>query len=212
MIDVPSTTAEIANMHTHSDLLRQSGLLALVLALASLSGCAIVAQREQNEIGAWCDDKMRGDPAMTAIRTKLGLWTNPTITFDMLTISDIPTDDEVRAIRHKQVIAEECWARSLSSLSSNSPRSVSATEIYKMKLDLVTARLVEKTISYGNANRLYKEARIAYIEAIGRVNAQTSNEAAQLLALQALLQNTNQQQSTLTTCNWAGTTLTCRSF
>ena len=118
-----------------------------------------VADMDMSGAVKYCEKK-RSNPDVQAVQGKLPIVNVDEITPDMLIIENVPTEPEVEAIRalardqrdcrdHIDLVAYDHW-----------PTQSATRKELAMKLDLVTAQLLKRNISYGNANRLYQEAAL----------------------------------------------------
>lgn len=160
-------------------------LLFVVAAAFSLSACTMVksyvADIDMSGAVKYCEKK-RSNASIAAINGKLPIVHVDEITPDMLVIDDVPTAAEVEAIRalardqrdcrdHIEMVAKDHW-----------PTQTATRKELAMKLDLVTAQLIRRNLSYGNANRLYREAAL---EAEGRFTDDRKEQLAQARAQEA---------------------------
>jgi hypothetical protein len=160
-------------------------LLFLVAAAFSLSACTMVrsyvADMDMSGAVKYCEKK-RSNPDVQAIQGKLPIVNVDEITPDMLIIDNVPTDQEVEAIRalardqrdcrdHIDMVANDHW-----------PTQSATRKELSMKLDLVTAQLLRRNLSYGNANRLYQEAAL---EAEGKLTADRKEQLEQARMVEA---------------------------
>lgn len=140
-----------------------------------------VADMDMSGAVKYCEKK-RSNPDIAAINGKLPIVHVDEITPDMLVIDDVPTAAEVEAIRalardqrdcrdHIEMVAKDHW-----------PTQTATRKELAMKLDLVTAQLIRRNLSYGNANRLYREAAL---EAEGKFTDDRKEQLAQARAQEA---------------------------
>src|SRR6185436_12579088 len=152
-------------------------LIAIALAV-SLGGCSYVhsysADNEMGEAQAFCD-KLRADPAVRPVVGKLPIGGPEEITPDMMALETIPTDPELDAIKALARDQHACHQRLRSVTQKYEPTRVATHDELNMKLDVVTAELLQKKMSYGNANRLYREAAL---EASNKLTEQAKDELA----------------------------------
>src|SRR6202008_502302 len=79
---------------------------------------------------------------------------------DMLGIDAIPTDAEGEAIRALSRDQRDCRDRIDTVAKDHWPTQSAARKELALKMDLVTAQLLKRNLTYGNANRLYQEAAV----------------------------------------------------
>jgi hypothetical protein len=154
-------------------------LLFLVAAALSLSACSMVksyvADMDMTGAVKYCEKK-RSNPEIQPIAGKLPIVHVDEITPEMLIIDAVPTEAEVVAIRalsrdqracrdHIETVAKDHW-----------PTQTAARKELAMKVDLVTAQLLKRNLTYGNANRLMQEAAL---EAEGRFTQDRKEQLAQ---------------------------------
>jgi len=152
-------------------------LIATALAV-SLGGCSYVnsyfADNERGEANAFCD-KLRADPAVRPVVGKLPLVSPDEITPDMMALDAVPTDPELDAIKALARNQHACHQRLRTVTQEYEPTRVATHDELNMKLDIVTAELLQKKMSYGNANRLYRQAAL---EASNKLTEQAKAELA----------------------------------
>ena len=154
-------------------------ILFLVAAALSLSGCSMVrsyvADMDMTDAVKFCEKK-RNNPDVLPIAGKLPVVHVDEITPEMLIIEAVPSEAELAAIRalsrdqracrdHVETIAKDHW-----------PTQTAARKELAMKIDLVTAQLLKRNLTYGNANRLMQEAAL---EAEGRFTQDRKEQLAQ---------------------------------
>jgi len=152
-------------------------LIATALAV-SLGGCSYVhsyfGESEMADAKVFCE-KQRADVAVRPIVGKLPLVSPDEITPDMMAIEAMPSDDELVAIKALARNQHACHQRLRAVTQEYQPTYVAAHDELNMKLDVVTAELLQKKMSYGNANRLYRQAAL---EASNRMTEQAKEELA----------------------------------
>ncbi len=152
-------------------------LLASALAV-SLGGCGYVdsyfTQSDMADATAFCE-KLRADPAIRPVTGKLPLVSPDEITPEMMAIETTPTDPELEAIKALSRDQHACRQHFRAVTLEHEPTQVATHDELNMKLDLVTAALLQKKMSYGNANRLYREAAL---EASNKLTEQAKDELA----------------------------------
>jgi hypothetical protein len=150
-----------------------------VVALAvSLGGCTYVhtyfAKSDLDDANTFCEQK-RLDPAIRPIAGKLPVVSPDEISPEMLAIQTPPTDTELEAIKVLSRNQHECQQRLRIVMQAHEPTQLATREELNMKLDLVTAELLKRNMSYGNANRLYRQAAL---EASNKLTDQAKQEMA----------------------------------
>jgi hypothetical protein len=150
----------------------------LVAAALALGGCTYVhsylTESDMSDAKAFCE-KLRADPAIRPVADKLPLVSPDEITPEMLAIEATPTDAEVDAIKALSRDQQECRKRLRAVTKEHEPTQVATHDELDMKLDLVTAGLLQKKMTYAAANRLYREAAL---EASNKLSEQAKDEAA----------------------------------
>ena len=121
-------------------------------------------------------------------------------------------------------IRQDFQGKVLGLVRKYNPSAAHAFEVAKYKNDLVVSALLEKRMTFGNANRLNKEA---YLESLNMLSEQAQKEMEQARQLEmqraqvlmqgaALMQQAQQvsapQRHEITNCRWIGNTLNCTSF
>jgi hypothetical protein len=152
-------------------------LIASALAV-SLCGCSYVrsyvAQNDREDANALCE-KLRTDPAIRPIVGKLPIVSPDEITPEMMAIETSPSDAELDAIKALSRDQHACRQHLRAVTREHEPTRLANHDELSMKLDLVTAELLQRKMSYGNANRLYREAAL---EASNKLTEQAKNELA----------------------------------
>jgi len=145
--------------------------LGVVLAVALAATLGVPARRAHAETpaaGHACgtEDLLAG---------KLPVVSPDEITPEMLAIETSPTDAELDAIKALSRGQHKCRQHLRAVTQEHEPTRVATHDELSMKLDLVTAELLQKKMSYGNANRLYREAAL---EASNKLTQQAKDELA----------------------------------
>jgi hypothetical protein len=197
-------------------------LLFLVAAAISLSGCTMVKSyvADQDMSGAvkYCEKK-RSNPDVQAIKGKLPLVHVDEITPEMLAIDDVPTAAEVEAIRALARDQRDCRDHIDIVSQDHYPTQTATRKELAMKLDLVTAQLLRQNISFGNANRLYREAALV---AEGRLTDDRKEQLAQARAQEAeawrtvgdtvrAIAGTQKPEPSGDPCSWIDNNVDCRA-
>ena len=149
-----------------------------ILLASSLGGCSYMhsyfTQNDYAEANTFCEQR-RTDPAIRPIAGKLPVVSTDEISPEMMTLDAIPTDQELGAIKALSHDQSACRQRLRAVTKDREPTQVGTFDELSMKLDLVTAELLQKKMSYGNANRLYRQAAL---EASNKLTEQAKEELA----------------------------------
>jgi len=151
----------------------------MTFALAvGLGGCSYVrsymAQSDLTDANAYCQLK-RSDPAVQPLFGKLPIIGLEEITPEMLSLDTVPSDSDVVAIKALSRDQLDCRQHLRAVTKGYRPTEVATDQALDLKLDLVTAELLKRHMSYGNANRLYQEAAL---EASNKLTEQAQQEMA----------------------------------
>lgn len=156
-----------------------SRFLVLALVTFALGGCSYVrnyvADRDMGSVVKYCE-KSRTNAAVKPLIGKLPIVNVDEIMPEMLTIDDIPSETEVEAIRALSRDQRDCRDRIESVAKDHWPTQSATRKELAMKLDLVTAQLLKRNLSYGNANRLFQEAAL---DAEGKLTEDVKEQLAQ---------------------------------
>lgn len=156
-----------------------SRLLLLLAVGLSLGACSYVrsyvADRDMEDVVKFCE-KMRTNVAIAPVTGKLPVVNVDEITPEMLAIDAIPSETEVEAIRALSRDQRECRDRIDSVAKDHWPTQAATRRELALKFDLVTAELLKRNMSYGNANRLYQEAAL---DAEGKLTEERKEQIAQ---------------------------------
>ena len=162
-----------------------SRFLFLAMVTFVLGGCSYVrsyvADRDMGSVVKYCE-KIRSNPAVKTLIGKLPIVNVDEIVPEMLAIDDVPSDQEVEAIRALSRDQRDCRDRIESVAKDHWPTQRATRKELAMKLDLVTAQLLKRNLSYGNANRLYQEAAL---DAEGKLTEDVREQLAQARANEA---------------------------
>ena len=154
-------------------------LLCLVAAAFSLSACSVVrsyvADMDMTGAVKYCEKK-RSNPEIQPIAGKLPIVHVDEIAPEMLIIDDVPTEAEVTAIRALSRDQRDCRDHIEAVAKDHWPTQTAVRKELAMKVDLVTAQLLKRKLTYGNANRLMQEAAL---EAEGKFTADRKEQLAQ---------------------------------
>jgi len=154
-------------------------LLFLAAAVIALGGCSYVrsyvADRDMGDVVKFCEKK-RANPDIAAVVGKLPIVNVDEITPEMLAIDAMPSETEVEAIRALSRDQRECRDRIDEVAKDHWPTQAATRKELALKFDLVTAELLKRNMSYGNANRLYQEAALV---AEGRLTEERKEQMAQ---------------------------------
>jgi hypothetical protein len=152
-------------------------VISITLAV-SLGGCTYVhsylADSKIAEAKSFCEEQ-RADPAVRSIVGKLPLVSPDEITPDMMALQTVPADSELDAIKALAHDQHACRQRLRAVTQEYQPTRAATHDELNMKLDVVTAELLQKKMSYGNANRLYRQAAL---EASNKLTEQAKEELA----------------------------------
>lgn len=154
-------------------------LLLLAAAAISLGACSAVksyvADMDMTGAVKYCEKK-RSNPEVQVLNGKLPIVHVDEITPEMLIIDGMPTEAEVTAIRALSRDQRDCRDRIEMVAKDQWPTQTAARKELAMKVDLVTAQLLRRNLSYGNANRLMQEAAL---EAEGKFTQDRKEQLAQ---------------------------------
>jgi len=195
-------------------------VVAILVASAALCGCSVVrdyvADVHENDARAYCEAK-RLDPAVKPIAGKLPIVEPSEITPHMLALDKVPTSAEVDAIIVLSENQHACRDKMDEVAKDHWPTQVATRRSLALKLDLVTAQLIRRTMTYGNANRLYQEAAL---EAEGQLTADRKEQMDKAREEESLAWRTlgdgikaiagsQKPEPTQDPCTWAGNTVDC---
>ena len=154
-------------------------LLFLAAVAVVLGGCSYVrsyvADRDMGDVVKYCEKK-RSNADVRVLVGKLPIVNVDEITPEMLALDAVPTEQEVEAIRALSRDQRDCRDRVDSVAKDYWPTQSATRKGLALKMDLVTAELLKRTLTYGNANRLYQEAAL---EAEGRLTEDRKEQLAQ---------------------------------
>ncbi|MCE9523380.1 MAG: hypothetical protein K8S25_13235 [Alphaproteobacteria bacterium] len=197
-----------------------SRLLFLAAVAFSLGGCSYVrtyvADRDMGDVVKYCEKK-RTNVAVRPLVGKLPIVNVDEITPDMLAIDDVPTAEDVEAIRALSRDQRDCRDRIESVAKDHWPTQSATRKGLAMKLDLVTAQLLKRNLSYGNANRLYQEAAL---DAEGKLTDDRKEQLAQAREQETeawrtigdgirAVAGTQKPEPTGDPCTWSGNSVDC---
>lgn len=203
-----------------------SRLLLVAVVGVSLGACSYVrsyvADRDMEDVVKYCE-KMRTNEAIAPVAGKLPIVNVDEITAEMLALDAMPTEQEVEAIRALSRDQRECRDRIDLVAKDHWPTQAATRKELALKFDLVTAELLKRNMSYGNANRLYQEAAL---EAEGKITEERKEQIAQARESEAEAwrtigdgiravagsQKTRQAQGPASgdPCTWVENTVDCR--
>lgn len=197
-------------------------LFLVFISITFLQGCAATqAQKDISATQQWCSDRTLGDKEIKPIYGKLPIVEVTEITIEMMSLDAVPTDDEVKAIKALFYAQVECSQKIRSVIRKYDPGKLSTFETTFHKYDVIGAELISKRFTYGNANRLFKEA---YLSGMNQLSDQVQRDIEQARALEMersrmLLQtgiiiqrSTNANRTRFTNCNWLGSSLNCSHY
>ena len=138
-------------------------ILAIAMAGALLSGCTMVrsyvADFDEGRAADFCEAR-RSNPAIQPILGKVPVVSPGEITPEMLALDVPPTAREVDAIKALSRDQVACRDRMHVVAKDHWPAQTAARKVLALKLDLVTADLIKRKITFAAANRLYQEAAL----------------------------------------------------
>lgn len=161
------------------------------------------------------------DDGLRPLVGRLPFFSVSEITVQMLSIESLPTAAEAKAIGALIDARNKC--------SKELIPPTERAESFKFRRDLVFAELLKRKVSYGNANRLLKQAQL---EALDQWNEQARQEAARAQTLELERQRIEIQRrqaeaqasaaraaaisalfppTTTTNCSWVGQSMRCTS-
>jgi len=199
-----------------------SRLLFLAAVAFSLGGCSVVrtyvADRDMGDVVKYCEKK-RSNVAVKSLVGKLPIVNVDEITPEMLAIDEVPTVEDIEAIRALSRDQRDCRDRIESVARDHWPTQSATRKELAMKLDLVTAELLKRSLSYGNANRLYQQAALA---AEGRLTEDRKEQLAQAREQEAeawrtigdgirAVAGSQKPDPTNDPCTWAGNSVACNA-
>lgn len=192
-----------------------------VLAMSALlCGCTMVhdyvAQLDEGRATNFCEAR-RTNPAVKPVAGKLPIISPDEITPLMLAIDKVPTDAEVAAIIELSEDQHACRDRMDAVAKSHWPTQTATRKSLALKLDLVTAELIKRKMTFGNANRLYQEAAL---EAEGQLTADRKEQLDKSREQDAIawrtvgdgiraIAGTQKPEPTQDPCTWSGNTVDC---
>jgi hypothetical protein len=137
------------------------------------------------------------DPVLKPLAGKIPMLSATEITVEMLSLETVPSPTEAKAVGK----LTEAHKRCANDFFSAGER----TDAFKFKRDLVLAELMKRRISYGNANRLLRQAQL---EALNQWTEQANQESARAQAAEferQRIQIQQQQADAQTRAAWAAT-------
>lgn len=197
-------------------------LLLLAAAAISLGACSAVksyvADMDMTGAVKYCEKK-RSNPEVQVLNGKLPIVHVDEITPEMLIIDGMPTEAEVTAIRALSRDQRDCRDRIEMVAKDQWPTQTAARKELAMKVDLVTAQLLRRNLSYGNANRLMQEAAL---EAEGKFTQDRKEQLAQarLQEVEAwrtigdgvrAIAGTQRPEPSGDPCTWVDNNVNCRA-
>jgi hypothetical protein len=163
-------------------------------------------------------EKKRSNPAVAPVVGKLPIVNVDEITPDMLALDAVPTPEEVEAIRALSRDQRDCRDRIEATAKDHWPTQAATRRELAMRLDLVTAQLLQRNLTYGNANRLYQEAAL---EAEGRLTDERREQIAQARQQEAeawrtigdsirAIAGAQKPEQSGDPCTWVGNSVNCQ--
>lgn len=195
-------------------------ILALVIMGALLSGCTMVrsyvADFDEGRAADFCEAR-RSNPAIQPILGKVPVVSPGEITPEMLALDVPPTAHEVEAIKALSRDQVACRDRMHVVAQDHWPAQTAARKALALKLDLVTADLIKRKITFAAANRLYQEAALEAEGSIAEARqAQLDKEREQeALAWRTVgdgiraIAGNQKPASSEDKCTWAGDPIDC---
>lgn len=195
--------------------------LGLVIAVAAwISGCTVVkgyvADFDEGRAESFCQTQ-KANPHVARLAGKLPIVHVSEVTAAMLALDDVPTSDDVEAIKVLSRDQQLCRSKIQSVTRDHWPTQSATLQALYAKLDLVTAQLIQRKISYGTANRLFVEASL---DAESALSADRKDQLEKSRAQDALAWRTvgdgiraiagkKQPEGARNDCDWSGATLSC---
>lgn len=185
-----------------------------------LTGCstvrAYVAEIDESRAKEFCEAQ-RSNPDITLLSGKVPFVSPDEITPVMLALASVPSPQEADAIKLLAQDQHACRERMDKVAKDHWPTQNAMRKALAMKLDLVTAQLINRKITYGNANRLYQEAAL---EAEGALTADRKEQLDKVREQEAIAWRTvgdgiraiagsQKPEAEPEPCNWSGTTMDC---
>jgi hypothetical protein len=182
------------------------------LAIAGLFGSSWEDDRDK---ASSCFDSVYYAPEFREISDKLPI-ANPTL--QQLSDESVPTESEAQKIRDRVDRARRCRELMMSAIREHHPYLLSAIELRYFQADIVYVQLLQRRITFGNANRLLQESWLQLREREDRYDQARSEEQRRALA-ESMRDLSRQAQSSpppagtgRMTCRWIGPTLYCDSY
>lgn len=139
-------------------------------------------------------------------------------TLAQLADEGIPTDLDAQAVRLRAEREKPCRALTLEAVRRHRPPLMSAYNIRFFQMDIVYVQLLQRRITFGNANRLMQESHLSFAERESQYLRARSEAERQALA-ESLDGIAKQMQSSppppgagRLTCRWVGPTLYCDPY
>ncbi len=192
----------------------------MALIMFGVGGCTMVheyvAKLDENSAMSYCEQQ-RNNPAVRVLAGKLPIVSVDEITPEMLANDAVPSESEVEAIRMLSHDQRDCRARMDEVSNDHWPTQSATRRERSLKLDLVTVELLKRKISYGNANRLYREAAL---DAEGKLTLDRKDELEKSRQQEAnawktigdgirAIAGTQKPEQTEDPCTWAGNRINC---
>lgn len=184
----------------------------LTLALvAQLLGCAAM---KAQEITGYCSS-LAQNAELRPLDGKVPMFMAKDITADMMARRDVPTAEDVPVLRIWLSYLDQCRGRWRDAVQGS---QIAPLQTLDFKTNLLIAKLLNREITYGNANVLALEAYVDYTHESGATAERDAERRAQ--AARALLDASarvlaaserQRPQVRVTTCSWVGGFLHCAS-
>jgi hypothetical protein len=189
--------------------------IVLALALPAAGGLFGSSWAEERDKANRCYELVDRDPEFRSLYVKLAI-DSPTL--DQLADMTLPTESEAMLIRGLAGKRVPCREGMLAALREHHPFLVSSYEIRNFQWDIVYAQLMNRRITFGNANRLIHQSELEFRKRQEKYNQARSDEQRRALA-DSMRDLSRQAQSSpppsgsgRMTCRWIGPTLYCDPY
>jgi hypothetical protein len=190
-------------------------LLVLAPAASALAGIFGSSWAEMRDSANACFDAIDDQAEFRALNLKLPPG-KPTI--DNLADESLPNDSELGALRNRASLAASCREKMLSAMREHHPYLLPALELRYFQVDLVYVQLMQRRITFGNANRLIEQSYLEFAAREAEYDRARNDEQRRALA-DSMRDLSRQAQSSpppsgtgRMTCRWIGPTLYCDSY
>ncbi|MEP1206077.1 MAG: hypothetical protein ABJL64_20135 [Rhizobiaceae bacterium] len=217
------------------------------LLLALLAGCQTGAQKKLmamnveaqniNTRALACYESVRRNQNFRKVGSKLYLNTNTAPTLRQMSDSEYPDKEQVEALHQLHQLSQPCRRIEIEAASKVHPLYAGYYANLFSQYDGVTLGLVNRSISWGAANRKLQEinawkiseeanlrriidgelkqdhqAELAQRQRVARALSQWSYQQQALANQRALIATANAPRHTTTNCRWVGRNLNCSTF